>query len=204
MTLSPGILFGVPRSGTSWLGQILNSHSAVLYRFQPIHSYTFAPTITNSSSRRDIGVFYEELLATNDPYVLQLDGYTSGANKAPTFRKGPLSHLIFKETHFWDACERACLVDPRVKLVGLIRDPVDVLSSWMNNPSEYDINWSIRDQWLEARGKNSEHPGNLFGFQAWADVNSRILKLQDQIPERILVVRYERLRMDPLSEAGRI
>ena len=32
-------IFGVPRSGTSWLGQIFNSSPMVAYRFQPLFSY---------------------------------------------------------------------------------------------------------------------------------------------------------------------
>ena len=34
-------LFGCPRSGTSWLGQIFNSAPDVAYRYQPLFSYEF-------------------------------------------------------------------------------------------------------------------------------------------------------------------
>ena len=32
---------GVPRSGTSWLGQILNASKKVNFKFQPLFSYAF-------------------------------------------------------------------------------------------------------------------------------------------------------------------
>ena len=34
-------IHGVPRSGTSWLGQILDSSPKVRYKFQPLFSYAF-------------------------------------------------------------------------------------------------------------------------------------------------------------------
>lgn len=200
----PGIIFGVPRSGTSWLGQLINSHPTVQYRFQPIHSYTFMPELSDSCSVRDVRFFYDELFRTKDPYVLQLDGFTLGSNNVPKFRKVAATHLIFKETHYWDACERACLVDSTVKLIGLIRDPVDVLSSWCRHPSEFDDRWLISEQWFDAKEKNKENPGNLFGFRAWADVATRMRKLREQLPDQVYLVRYESVRECPLSEVERI
>ena len=38
---APILLFGMPRSGTTWLGKIFDSHPQVLYRHEP--DYLAAP-----------------------------------------------------------------------------------------------------------------------------------------------------------------
>ena len=40
MTLKKIAIFSVPRSGSSWLGQIFNSHEDVSFRMQPLFSYS--------------------------------------------------------------------------------------------------------------------------------------------------------------------
>ena len=43
--MTPVFAFGVPRSGTSWFGELFNSSPRVAYRFQPLFSYAFKDAI---------------------------------------------------------------------------------------------------------------------------------------------------------------
>ena len=70
-TIHPVAIFGVPRSGTSWLGQIMNSSPNVAYRYQPLFSYAFKDYLDEQSSAEDIQHFHEELLTTEDEFVTQ-------------------------------------------------------------------------------------------------------------------------------------
>ena len=40
-------LHGVPRSGTSWLGNIFNSSPDLTYKHQPLYSYAFKNYLNN-------------------------------------------------------------------------------------------------------------------------------------------------------------
>ena len=50
-------LFGVPRSGTSWLGQIFDSCPDVIYKYQPLFSYAFKNRLNMQSSFDEISNF---------------------------------------------------------------------------------------------------------------------------------------------------
>ena len=91
-------IFGVPRSGTSWLSQILNSHPDVVLRFQPLFSYGHKGRLTAHSSAEQIRAFFEEILYTQDAYAAM----TSEAQKNyPSFQKSALpTHIAFKETRY--------------------------------------------------------------------------------------------------------
>ena len=62
-------IFSVPRSGSTWLGQIFNSSPYVAYRFQPNFAYSFSEHLTENATRLEIENFYERLLKTDDPFV---------------------------------------------------------------------------------------------------------------------------------------
>jgi len=53
-------LHSVPRSGSSWIGQILNSSPKVNYKFQPLFSYAFKGYLDENSSRERIDEFFEK------------------------------------------------------------------------------------------------------------------------------------------------
>ena len=48
----PVAIHGVPRSGTSWIGEIINSSPNVLYKFQPLFSYALKDFLTTFSKKR--------------------------------------------------------------------------------------------------------------------------------------------------------
>ena len=65
---------GVPRSGTSWLGQIINSSPDVAFRFQPLFSYTHKGALREDSSVMEIMKFYGDILGFKEIWR----GSTSG------------------------------------------------------------------------------------------------------------------------------
>jgi len=69
-------IFGVPRSGTSWLGQIFNSSPNVAYRFQPLFSYAFKSRLNEHSTADDIENFSRDILNTSDEFVTQKKKYS--------------------------------------------------------------------------------------------------------------------------------
>lgn len=90
------LLFGMPRSGTSWLGKIFDSHPRTLYRHEPDKAYVhpevppLLPPSAVAERRRALETFVEEALAIRTVGVV---------GKLPVFPKSyhsPLQHRLKK------------------------------------------------------------------------------------------------------------
>lgn len=193
-------IFGVPRSGTSWLGQILNSSEHVAYRYQPIFSYSFPFTIGKDSSKEDIKKFHEELLETDDPFVCQKKNISG--NKTPDFHKKEITHLVWKEVRYLETME-TLLSNSGTKIICIVRHPCGVLKSWMKAPKEFNNDWDVTKEWRFAKKKNTtEH--DYYGVEKWVEATDIMLKLRDKFPLRLTLVTYENLSIYTLNETERL
>lgn len=193
-------IFGVPRSGTSWLGQIFNSSEHVAYRYQPIFSYSFPFSIGKYSNKEDVKKFHKELLETDDPFVCQKKNISG--NKTPDFHKKEITHLVWKEVRYLETME-ILLSNSDTKIIGIVRHPCGVLKSWMKAPKEFDVNWDIMDEWRFAKKKNAtEH--DYYGFEKWIEATYIMLKLRDKFASRFIFVTYEDLLYNPFDKAKKL
>ncbi len=188
-------IFGVPRSGTSWLGQIFNSSPNVVYRYQPIFAYSFDESLTAESSQKEITHFHEKLLQTNDDFVCQRQNISG--NQTPTFSKTQRTHLVWKEVRYLDIIHNL-LKQSKIKVVGIVRHPCGTIHSWHNAPKEFDEQWDILEEWRYAHKKNtSEH--DFYGYERWLDATRMFLRLQKNFPNRFHLLCYEKLVDNPLK-----
>lgn len=188
-------IFSVPRSGSTWLGQIFNSSENVSYRYQPIHSYSFPFSISQSSSKEEIENFYSNLFFSKDPFICQ-EKNLSG-NATPVFTKEIPTHLVWKEVRHIEVIE-SLLSKTNTKVIGLIRHPCSVINSWINAPKEFDKAWNIEEEWRFASQKNiTLH--DYFGFEKWISTTNLFLKLKDDYPTNFELVKYEELVTNPIK-----
>jgi hypothetical protein len=201
--LARAVVLGAPRSGTTWLGEIINSSATVAYRYQPMHAYSFPLRTTVSATTQEIDEFFRALLETDDPYVTRLRSGAFGA-RVPDFVKKEPTHIVFKETHFPVECARMLEVTPDVKLIGIIRDPVACIESWYGVENEFAASSDIRTEWQAAPSRNSNLRGEVFGFDGWYLTVSTILRAQELFPERVEVVQYEKLVDSPMTSVSQL
>ena len=92
MKLKAILLFGMPRSGTTWLGKVFDSHPCTLYRHEPDSggaldaSIPLMPSVEDADRYRDAAAHYVDSLKSNR--LLRVTG------KLPVFPKayqGPLA-----------------------------------------------------------------------------------------------------------------
>lgn len=191
-------IHGVPRSGTSWLGQIFNSHPDVAYRYQPLFSYTHKNALDLDSSEEDLARVIEEISETQDDFVLQRGSGTLG--EVPEFaEKHPApGRLVMKMVRFhhllpgWLAARSV-----RFRVIALIRHPCAVVNSFLRTPREWRAGWSIAHEWRAAPSKNQGRPEEFYGFERWKEAALLFLRLAHEFPDRVQVVRYESLVADP-------
>lgn len=193
-------IFGVPRSGTSWLGQIFNSSEHVAYRYQPIFSYSFPFSIDKDSNNEDIKKFQKALLETDDPFVCQKKNILG--NKTPNFQKKEFTHLVWKEVRYLETME-TLLTNSDTKIIGIVRHPCGVIKSWMRAPKEFDENWDIIEEWRYAEKKNNTKH-DYYGFENWVKVTDMMLKLRSKFPSRLTLVTYEDLSKYTFNETKRL
>lgn len=194
-------IFSVPRSGSSWVGQIFNSHPEIIFRFQPNFAYSFNYCLSENDSEKDINIFFKELINTNDAFVK--GELTISSKKGVSFHKEMPRTLVFKETHFLNVINNL-LANSNLKVIGLIRSPFGVINSWLNIPKEFSSNWSVKDEWNMAEKKNKKQPSNYFGYKKWKEAAFLFLKLKDEYPERFYLLDYNILLTDKKAEVEKL
>lgn len=183
-------LFSVPRSGSTWLGQILNSSSEVAYRFQPNYAYSFPNELSGSTTSNEIDIFFNELLNTSDAFVNAEISISSKKNIQ--FKKSKIEAVVFKETHYINVVENL-LINSDTKIVGLIRSPFAVISSWLKTPKEFYPEWSVKDEWRQAQSKNQGRESHFFGYDKWREATLLFLRLKEEYPNQFYLISYDDL-----------
>jgi len=189
MCLFKVAIFGAPRSGTSWLGQLFNSSPNTLYRYQPLFSYEFKDRLTPKSSKFDISKFHSDLIKANSEFV----------RTKLRFPKEKPTHLVWKEVRYHHITSNL-LKNSNLKIIYIERNPVDVINSWYNASKEYKPEWSIQEEWLDAPLKNLNRPEEFNGFNKWLEVKNIHEKNIQNYPDRIIKVEYEGLKRNPIEE----
>jgi hypothetical protein len=194
-------IFGVPRSGTSWLGQVFNSSPVVAYRYQPLFSYEFKGRINKNSTKVEIEKFYDDLYKAKSDFVLQKTNVSgkTGLN----FKKKKTILLAWKEVRYLSIIENL-LVNSETKVVLVVRHPCAVINSWARAPKEFDSAWDLNEEWGLASKKNEGKNENYFGYEKWKEAMRLFLKLKKEYPYKVLLVKYEDLVKNPLDNADEL
>lgn len=183
----------VPRSGSTWLGAIFDSSPNVAFRFQPLFSYSHKGRINERSTKDEISSFFREILYSNDAFVLQFESKRDGL--IPSFAKSKLTHVVYKEVRYHHILSNLLRHDDEIKLVGLIRNPLAVIHSWLNAPKEFrrNLGWKELDEWKFAPKKNMGRPEEFNGYAKWKEAVMIFESLYAIYPERVRIVNYGEL-----------
>lgn len=189
-------IFSTPRSGSSWVGQLLNSSPEVVYRFQPNFAYSFKHTLSKNANKEEIQNFIEALIKSNDPFVNAEISISSKSNVL--FKKSSPKLIVSKETHYIYLIE-TLLKNSNTQVIGLIRSPFATLNSWLNTPKEFDKKWSVKQEWKKASLKNQSRDYNYFGYEKWKEVARLFVSIKNNYPNRFYLLEYEDLLKNNLE-----
>jgi LPS sulfotransferase NodH len=194
-------IHGAPRSGTTWLGEILNSNEHVIYKYQPLFSYAFKSFLDEHASAEKINNFFQAIASKDDAFLDQVEQRQRG--DLPVFGKREPSHIVYKEVRYHHILANLLQQDPEVKLIALIRNPLAVMASWLAAPREFrkDLGWCVETEWRDAPSKNNGLPEEFFGFAKWQESARIFHELALKHPERVLLVNYANLLGDTWQQA---
>lgn len=197
-------IHGVPRSGTTWLGEIFNSSPRVIYKYQPLFSYAFKDFLGPDSARQEIDAFFEALRTSEDAFLDRTEERARGM--LATFTKEEPTHVVYKEVRYHHILHNLLRRAPDVRLVACVRNPLSVINSWLRAPREFrsDLGWQAHEEWREAPKKNLDRPEEFNGYERWKEATRIFLDLGHRYPERVRVVEYRELLADPEREVARL
>ncbi|NVD34521.1 sulfotransferase family protein [Marinobacter lutaoensis] len=200
MTLKTVIVTGMPRSGTSWLGQIINSNPCVAFRTEPLFSYRFKNRLQPGSTDGDIARFFEELLAAeDDDFLMQRHHVASGAY--PQFAKQAPTCLAYKTSRHHELLERFLSSALDLHIIGIVRHPCGAINSWIHSEKEFHNKGCSVDRDWRTGACRKDGVGEYWGFDDWLAVTALFLRLAEAYPERFTLIRYSDLVARPEATA---
>ena len=197
-------IHGVPRSGTTWLGELINSSEEVAYRYQPLFSYAFKNYLGPDCTKKHVEDFFQKIAESSDPFLLQQDARSK--NLLPTFKKKTISIIAYKEVRYHYLLPSFMRKLNDLKLIVLVRNPMAVISSWLNAPREFreDLGWVRTEEWRYALKKNINRPEEYNGYEKWKEATQLFCSLADQYPTRVLMITYGSLVAQTQEMVSRI
>lgn len=183
-------IHSVPRSGSTWLGQIFNSTPSVKYAYQPLFSYAFKSRLNENSTKDEIHLFFNDLLHSHDDFILQkelLDQYSN-----LEFEKNNITHIIYKEVRYHYILKNLLEQDEELRLVALVRNPLATVHSWWKAPREFrkDLHWNIDEEWEYADKKNMHRKEEYNGYRKWKETAILFENLQRTYPNRVYLLNF--------------
>lgn len=191
---------GVPRSGTSWIGEVLNSSPHTIYCYQPIFSYAMKDFLTPASTLEDIDNFFRCLETIQDDFISQTAKRSSGS--FPHFEKERPTHIVYKEVRYINVLPNLMRRSDDVHLCAVIRNPLSVISSWLRASREFrkDLGWDEIEEWRYALKKNLNKPEEFNGYEKWKESTLLFHWLKQQYPNRVHLLVYSAFLADPLGQ----
>lgn len=188
---------GMPRSGTSWLSQIIDSSPDVRFRLSPLFSYEYKNRLCERSTRSEWMAVLEGAYESSNEFMDQ--SHRRSAGQYPTFlaKRADPPVLALKDTRFHNLTERALDLLDDLKVVALVRHPCGAIHSWLTAPREFPGGADPRSEWRSGAVRKTGY-GEFWGFDDWKEITRQHLRLEQTHPDRFLLVRYE----DLVREAG--
>jgi len=193
-------IHSVPRSGSTWLGNIFNSHPKVKFSYQPLFSYAFKDRINENSTAKEISGFLNDIFFSDDDFINQKEAQKKGL--VPIFKKDDILNVnCYKEVRYHHILKNLLDQNNEIKVIGLVRNPLATINSWLKAPREFraDLDWKVEDEWLYAPKKNLSKPEEYNGYIKWKETAILFEELAQKYPNQFYLLKYEDLLSNKIN-----
>lgn len=183
----------MPRSGTSWLSQIFDSHPEVAFRLAPLFAYRFKDQVGAASEEREWREFFDQVyLASEDEFINQIDKRKLGHYPVFPIKVDEPEFMVIKDTRYHNLTAQILDMFDDIRFIHIIRNPCAAINSWLKAPGEFPQELDPLKEWRSgACRKNGVE--EFWGFDDWIRLSTRYLELQEHFPQQVKVIRYEDL-----------
>lgn len=188
-------LNGMPRSGTSWLSQIFDSHPEVSFKLSPLFSYAFKDYVDENSEKSKWIELFNLVFDSKDEFINQ--NYRRNSGEYPFFQKGIMTRLVIKDTRYHNLTDSLLKLFPKIKFIHIVRHPCGTINSWLKAPKEFPQELNELDEWRIAKCRKTGIE-EFWGFNDWIYLTKKYFMLQKEFPNNVKVVFYEDLVKDVL------
>lgn len=159
----------MPRSGTSWVGQIFDSAPSVAFRMEPLFSYQFKNIISESSSKEEVAKFFSKVYLSDDDFIHQKENRSKGSYFSFEKNENP-ELLVVKTTRHHELLERYLTLIDSIEVVSIVRHPCAVINSWINTKREFTAKGcTVENDWRSGSCRK-DGVGEFWGFDDWLSV----------------------------------
>ena len=188
---------GLPRSGTSWLCQIIDSSPQVAFRMAPLFSWQFRDRMRIDDDDIAWSLFFKEVYRTNDAWMLQTERRKSGLFPSFASKQVHPGVLVVKDVRHHDYIPRLLQLPIDFHVVHIIRDPRAAICSWLTDPKQFPATADTLVHWRSGAVRKIS-PHEFWGFEDWKKLTAYYLRAKEEHPDRVHLVRFEELAADPL------
>jgi len=194
---------GMPRSGTSWLGQILDSSPQVRYRLSPLFSYAFKNAVDEQSSKAEYERMFHDAFESEDAFMSRAEERIAGHYPVFEHKCEDPEYLVIKMTRFHNLLEHMLEMFDNLSMLSIVRHPCGAIHSWLTTPREFPIWADSAKEWRTGACRKTG-PEEYWGFEDWKAVTRLHMRLELQYSDRFTIVQYEALVEDPLSATKKV
>lgn len=197
------LLMGMPRSGTSWLSQIFDSHPNVNFKLSPLFSYAFKNVVDQDSSKIEWIDFFKQVYKSNDRFINQQD--RRDAAQYPVFKdklKKP-EYLAIKDTRYHNLIDTIIKLFNDVKIIYIVRNPCGAINSWLKTKKEFPETADVDTEWRTGDCRKTG-PEEFWGFDDWVKLTNYYLDLANKYPKKIMIIKYKDLVDLPIEQTEKM
>jgi hypothetical protein len=189
--LAPIFLLGMPRSGTTWLSQILESSPDILVRLSPNFSHALKNKLSPLSTMAEWRDVLRAVCRTDDPFLtLDILRDTGELIRFPDAGSRVATHLVLKDTRFHAVYRAGMRRMPKARTIYIVRHPAAVLWSW-KSCREFPVGADFKTEWRSGACRKKGSEGEYWGFEDWKNLTLSYCELAASHPDRYRIVRYE-------------
>lgn len=196
-------IFGMPRSGTSFLGQVLDSCPEIAYRLEPLFSYKLKNMVDEHSSKQEFIEFFEKAFDSHDDeFMNQTEKRQKG--HYPIFEEKKPVYLGFKTTRFHQLLLTMMKYfnEDELKVISLVRHPAGAIYSWITHPKEFPSDADYKVEWKTGSCRKTAKE-EFWGFEDWKKVMSLHVSLEKQYTN-FKIFQYENIIYNIEEEVNKI